>query len=128
MGGGKGSVSADHISVMQVLWGHMSANSCRDLMEKFAEDLKRCKDGVLDMDPINALVKMGTNGKHPQHVWRDMKRSFLPTPLIPVRYHLMPFSHAALGSFFRTMPHSIIDGSLIHPTSRAHRHLFEINL
>ena len=61
---------------MKILWGEISPNMGQRMMELLADDLQACKAGKLNDMPIKRLAQLGTRGKYPGNVWRDMKKFY----------------------------------------------------
>ena len=75
------------LQVMSILWGDFSPNMGRRMMELLADDLQACKAGKLNEMPIQKLAQLGSSGKYPGNVWRDMKK-ILPEPKLPKLHYL----------------------------------------
>ena len=90
--------------VMMLLWGHISPQLLQKVMMLMKQDLKLMEQGLLDLNGIDKLAGLGTNGSHPNNVWRDML-AFLPKPKLP-KLHLvqLPMKHTTLGKFCHSVP------------------------
>ena len=75
------------LQVMSILWGEFSANLGRKMMELLADDLQACKAGKLNEVSVVKLASLGTGGKYPGNVWRDLKK-LLPEPKLPKLHYL----------------------------------------
>ena len=89
---------------MMVLWGHVSPQLLRKVMELLHQDLQLHGEGHLDVDHIKKLAKLGHWGQYPNNVWTELKK-ILPTPKLP-RLHFvwLPFKHLTLGKITRQVP------------------------
>ena len=89
---------------MMVLWGLISPQLLQKVMSLYKADLKLLEEGCLDLNGIDKLAKMGSNGSHENNVWRDMK-ALLPEPKLPKLSMLqLPMQHTTLGKFVHSVP------------------------
>ena len=90
--------------VMMVLWGHISPQLLQKVMALFSEDLKLYEEGVLDVNGIEKLGGIGSNGSHSNNCWRDFK-NLLPVPkLSKLQRIMLPMKHTTLGKIIRSVP------------------------
>lgn len=99
------------LAVMMVLWGQVSPQLLRTIMEFFGKDLDNHKLGTPDTDPIRKFAAMGTSGRYPKTIRRDFK-ALLPDPKLPKLHDvLLPMVHNVLGMFRRNvlmiLPHEL---------------------
>ena len=90
--------------VMMVLWGLVSPQLLQKVMALYAADLKLLEAGKLDLNGIEKLAKIGTNGTLPNCCWRDLK-AILPAVKLPSpKVVLFPLKHTNLGRFAQRLP------------------------
>ena len=90
--------------VMTVLWGHMSPQLVQKVMSLYKADLKLLAEGCLDLNSIDELAAMGSNGSYSQNIWRDFLR-LLPKPKLPrLQLVRLPLVHSSLGRFKKSVP------------------------
>ena len=54
--------------VMMVLWGCISPQLLQKVMSLYLADLKLLEEGCLDVNGIQKLAKMGSNGTYSQNI------------------------------------------------------------
>ena len=86
--------------VMEVLWGEMSPNKFQRIASLFLEDVLQVPN--LDLTFVKQFARMGTFGKCPDNVWRDMM-TLLPVPQLPLHRCFLPLHSLQLTNFWRTM-------------------------
>ena len=90
--------------VMMVLWGLISPQLMQKVMSLYKADLKLLAEGRLNVDGIEKLAKLGSNGTYSQNIWRDFKK-ILPVPKLPKPLMIsFPLKHTSLGKFVASMP------------------------
>ena len=90
--------------VMMVLWGLVSPQLLQKVMALYQADLKLLEEGKLDLNGIEKLAKIGTNGTLPNSGWRDLK-AILPAVKLPSpKVVLFPLKHTNLGRFAQRLP------------------------
>ena len=80
-------------------------------MELAVIDLDNHKNGLLEIDLLKDLAKVGSHGLFPNNVWRDFLNA-LPKPKLPALHELRtPMKHPVLGLFFKPtymmLPHEL---------------------
>ena len=90
--------------VMMVLWGLVSPQLLQKVMALYKADLELLEAGRLDVSGIHKMARLGCNGSHPEHTWRDLKR-MLPAVKLPLpKVMLFPLKHTNLGRFAERLP------------------------
>lgn len=88
---------------MMVLWGQISPQLMQKIMSLMEKDLEAAKNGTLNLTGIRKLAKLGSNGAHPNNIWRDL-RNILPKPKLQLAQVQIPMKHTTLGKFAASIP------------------------
>ena len=89
---------------MMVLWGHVSPQLLQKTMSLAVEDMHNHAAGILDIAHVEKLAGLGSDGRHENNIWRDLK-NMLPAPKLPkLHYMFLPMQHTVLGRFWRSVP------------------------
>ena len=90
--------------VMMVLWGLITPQLLNKVMLLLVKDLELLQAGKLDVSGIHKMARLGSNGNHPEHCWRDLK-AILPAVKLPSpKLMLFPLKHTNLGRFAERLP------------------------
>ena len=90
--------------VMMVLWGLISPQLLQKVMLLYKADLELLEAGKLDVSGIHKMAGLGSNGTHPNNVWKEMKGWLPKTRLPKLQMVLFPLKHTNLGRFAERLP------------------------
>ena len=94
------------------LWGMITPQLMQKVLSLVLEDLKDHASGRLNINQVQDLAGLGSNGTYANNVWVEFKKK-LPQPKLP-KLHVFqcPLKHSLLGLFSKPM-HMILPHELL---------------